>query len=172
MKITPLDIQQHSFKSVLRGYDSKDVDVFLEMISSEMELLIRENNELKDTMKDLKSQVTEFKNIEKVLKDTILAAQKITDEMKSNAKKEGEVILFQAEAQADTILEKAYLRLSKVIEDIHEMKRQRLQFESSLKSLLHTHIKILNAKKDEEDKIDSNDAIETNLKVIGHRSTR
>jgi cell division initiation protein len=171
MKITPLDIQQHSFKSVLRGYDTKDVDVFLEMIGGEMEILVRENNELKDTAKDLKNQVAEFRNMEKVLKDTILAAQKITDEMKSNAKKEGEIIVAHAESQADTILEKAYLRLSKVIEDIHEMKRQRLQFESSLKSLLHTHIKILNAKK-EEDRIDTEDAIESNLKVIGHRSTR
>ncbi|MFH1729871.1 MAG: DivIVA domain-containing protein [Pseudomonadota bacterium] len=166
MKITPLDIQQQQFKITLRGYDTKDVDVFMEMVSSELEKVIRENNEIKDKQTRLTNQLEEFKDKEKILKDTIIAAQKISEDMKENAKKEGDIIIAQAESQADMILEKAYSRLAKVIEDINEMKRQRIQYETSLKSLLYTHIKILNAKKSEEESELNDEQIETNLKVM------
>lgn len=50
MKITPLEIKRQLFKKSLRGYDSVEVETFLEMVSNEVEDLIRENRELKDQL--------------------------------------------------------------------------------------------------------------------------
>ena len=48
MKITPLEIKRQQFKKTMRGYDTVEVETFLEMVSNDMEDLIRENREQKD----------------------------------------------------------------------------------------------------------------------------
>lgn len=51
MRITPLDIQQKQFPMKLRGFDVEEVYAFLEVIREEMEDLLRENANLRETSK-------------------------------------------------------------------------------------------------------------------------
>lgn len=144
MKITPLDIQQQQFKGkMLGGLDPNDVDAFLQIVSQEMESLIRENDELKEQSRKVALQVEEMTQREANLRETMLAAQKISEEMKSNAQKEANLMISEAELKGERILAAAEQKLAQLTNSIHEMRRQKLQFETALKSLLETHLKML-----------------------------
>lgn len=144
MKITPLDIQQQQFKGkMLGGLDPNDVDSFLQMVAQEMESLVRENDELKEQARKITLQMNELSQRESNLRETMLAAQKITEEMKNNAQKEATLLISEAELKAERILAGAENRLAQLNSNIHEVRRQKLQFETALKSLLETHLKML-----------------------------
>jgi cell division initiation protein len=144
MNITPLDIQQQQFKGkMLGGLDPNDVDAFLQMVAAEMESLIRENTELKEQARKVALHLEELSQREVTLRDTILAAQKVTEEMKANAQKEAHLIVSEAELKGERIVADAESRLLQLNSQIHEVRRQKLQFETNLKSLLEAHLKML-----------------------------
>ena len=144
MKITPLDIQQQQFKGkMFGGLDSEDVDAFLQMVSGEMEDLIRENTDLKEQARRVAADMDDMKQREGDLRETMLAAQKITEEMKANSQKEATLLISEAELQAERILADADKKLAELKNQIQNLRREKLQFESALKSLLDTHYKLL-----------------------------
>jgi cell division initiation protein len=108
-----------------------------------MEDLIRENTELKEQVRKASLQLDEFSQREVTLRDTILAAQKVTEEMKANAQKEAHLIVSEAELKGERIVADAENRLLQLNNQIHEIRRQKLQFESNLKSTLDSHLKML-----------------------------
>lgn len=137
MKITPLDIQQQQFKGkMVGGLDPNDVDAFLQTVAAEMEGLIRENNELKEQLARLNREMADMSEKEKDLRETMLAAQRITEDMKANAQKEAGLIVSEAELKAERIVADAEKRLVDIKVRIEEMRRQKIQFEASLKALL------------------------------------
>jgi cell division initiation protein len=144
MNITPLDIQQQQFKGkMLGGLDPNDVDAFLQMVAAEMESLIRENTELKEQARKVALHLEELSQREVTLRDTMLAAQRVTEEMKANAQKEAHLIVSEAELKGERIVAEAENRLLQLNNQIHEVRRQKLQFETNLKSLLEAHLKML-----------------------------
>jgi cell division initiation protein len=144
MNITPLDIQQQQFKGKLfGGLDQEDVDAFLQTVSQEMEGLSRENSDLKEQVRRNSEAMAEMTSREVQLRDTILAAQKICEEMKANAQKEATLIISEAELKAERILADADIKLAQLGSQIQDLRREKLQFETALKSLLDTHYKML-----------------------------
>lgn len=143
MRITPLDIQQKQFKKVMRGFEPEDVQTFLELVRTEFEELVKENNALKDELRRRLSEIDEYKDRERTLKSTMLTAQKIAEDIKENAKKDAELIVAEAQVQADRIVNNAHSRMVKIIDEISELKRQRATYEANLRNLLETHGKLL-----------------------------
>lgn len=150
MKLTPLDIQQQQFRTVLAGFDKKEVDAFLDLLANDVERLIRESNALKQEVKSKEAEIQDHRERERTLKDTMITATRITEDIKQNAKKEAEIVIAQAEAQAEQIIQNAHTRLVRIMEDIDELKRQKAQFEASLQSLLDAHGKLLAAMAERE----------------------
>ena len=144
MKISPIDIQQQQFKGkMFGGLSPEDVDTFLQLVAGEMEALIRENSEIKEQLRKAVANEEEVAQREKDLRETLLAAQKIIEEMKANAQKEANLVIAEAEINAEKLLVDAENRLAQLKNEIQEMRRQKLQFESSFKSLLDTSYKML-----------------------------
>jgi cell division initiation protein len=144
MNITPLDIQQQQFKGkMLGGLDPHDVDAFLQMVAAEMESLIRENTELKEQARKAALHLEELSQREVTLRDTMLAAQKVTEEMKANAQKEAKLVVSEAELRGERIVAEAENRLLQLNSQIHEVRRLKLQLETNLKSVLEAHLKML-----------------------------
>jgi cell division initiation protein len=144
VKITPLDIQQQQFKGkMFGGLDPDDVDAFLQMVAQELESLIRENGELKEQARKAAAEMEELNQREAQLRETMLAVQRITEDMKSNAQKEANLLVSEAELKAERIVADAEKRLVQLGNQIQELRRQKLQFETAFKSLLDTHCKML-----------------------------
>jgi len=144
VKISPLDIQQQQFKGkLLGGLDPDDVDGFLQLVSQEMEDLIRENTDLKEQTRRSAAEMDDLKRREADLRETMLTAQKIIDEMKANSQKEANLIISEAELKAEKIVADAEKKLIQFTNQIQELRREKIQFETALKALLDTHYKLL-----------------------------
>ena len=150
MKMTPLDIQNHKFRSRLWGRDPEEVAIFQEMVAAEMEERIKESQFLTEELSRAKSQLAEFREREQTLKETMMMAQKIAQDMKNNVVKEAQVILSEAEMEADRILERAQARVVELEEKILELKRSRLLLEEDLRATLTTHLKLLEVGREAE----------------------
>ena len=150
MKLTPLDIQQQQFRTKMWGFDPKEVDAFLDLVATAFEDLLRDNNSLRDELKRNEDRLEEHRERERNLKETMITATRIADEIKQGAHKEAEIVLGHAELQAEQIIENAHTRLVRIMEDIDELKRQKAQFESGVQSIISTHQKLLDAMADRE----------------------
>jgi cell division initiation protein len=139
-----MDIQQQQFKGkMLGGLDPEDVDSFLQSVAGEMEELIRENNDLKERLNRTAQAMAEMEAREVQLRETMLAAQRITEEMKANAQKEAHLIVSEAELKGERIVAEAENRLLQLNNQIQELKREKVQFESGFKALLDNYYKLL-----------------------------
>ena len=136
MKVTPLDIQQQTFRRRIRGYDFREVEEFLNLLRDEFEGQILENQKLKEELTRLKNLVDEYRSKEEILKSAIITAQKITEDIRANSLKEARIVLSEAELKAEDIIREAQVRLGEILNEIKELKRQKLQFESSVRRII------------------------------------
>jgi cell division initiation protein len=149
MTITSLDIQQQQFKTRFRGFDIREVDTFLEQMADAFESLQRENKNLREEIKRLKIESQGYKGREETFKRVMLNSQKVLDQMKQNARKSAELLIADAEVNAEKILSRAQNRLAQLHEDITELKRQRMQIEVQIRSIIESHTKLLEIGKEE-----------------------
>jgi cell division initiation protein len=157
MNLTPLDIQQQQFKVRLRGFDIREVDRFLEKICEAFSDLHSDNKALKEEIRKLKMENQGFKEREETFKRAMLNSQKVLEQMKENARKSAEIIIADAEVKAEKILNRAHNRLSQLHEDIAELKRQRMQIEVQIRSVIEAHSKLLEIGKESMDALDEAD---------------
>lgn len=143
MRITPIEIQQQQFKTRLLGYDTSAVDNFLEMLADELERLHKQNNELKESLARTRSSLDQMREREQTLQQTLMTAQQVTEDLKENARKEAEIVVADAHLEGERVIREANERRIKLINDIQDMKRQKLTFESGLRTLVENHLKLL-----------------------------
>jgi cell division initiation protein len=160
MKITPIDIQQQKFKIKFRGFDVREVDTFLEQLADSLDAFLTENKNLLEEIQRLKLEVQGYKKREEAFKRAMLNSEKVLEQMKQNAQKSSELIIADAEVKAEKILSRAQNRLAQLHEDITELKRQRMQIEVQIRSIIESHSKLLEigleeskAKEIEDDKL-------------------
>lgn len=150
MKITPNDIKNKDLKKRLRGYDTREVDSFLEIISDEFENIIKENIKLREMVERLKREIEIFRRNEKLLRDSMMNIEKFIRNVKENAEKEAQIIISQAELQAERILISAQSRLDEINKAIYEYKMEKTRLENSLRYILENHLKLLEIKIEED----------------------
>jgi len=158
MKITPLDIQQQQFKTRFRGFDIREVDVFLEQMADAFETLQKDNQNRSEAVRRLELEIQGYKKREETFKRALLNSQKVLDQMKDNARKSAELIIAEAEVKAEKILNKAHNRLAQLHEDIAELKRQRTQIEVQISSIIEAHSRLLEIGKEGTKESDEEDA--------------
>jgi cell division initiation protein len=157
MKMTPLDIQQQRFRTRFRGFDVQEVDLFLERMAEAFESFQTESETLQEKIRRLESEVQGYKEREDTFKRAMLNSQKVIEQMKENARKSSELIIADAEMKAEKILTAAHNRLAQIHEDIAELKRQRMQIEVQIRSILEAHTKLLEIGKEEATVLDEVD---------------
>ncbi len=107
MRITPIDIQQHQFKTRPLGYEKGGVDHYLELVADELERLNKDQQELQEELARTRAALEEMRDRETTLKNTLLTAQKMTDELKANARKEAENTMVEANLTAEGLVSEA-----------------------------------------------------------------
>ncbi len=143
MKLTPLDIKKQEFKKALRGYDPVEVDAFLEMVADEFEALIKEKNQLADEVLKLRTQLQDYQQVEKTLKETLVNAQENITASRQTSQREADMILREAELRAEKIIENARMKLERLKNDIMLIKAQKESFARRLRHLLESQIELI-----------------------------
>ncbi|HYA26930.1 MAG TPA: DivIVA domain-containing protein [Thermodesulfovibrionales bacterium] len=150
MRITPLDIQQKQFPMKFRGFDVEEVYAFLEVVREEMEDLLRENASLKEQVHRAENQIKDYKDMETTLRETLMTAQQMVEEYKTNARKEAELLIREAEIKADSVMKEAQEKVVKIHEDIVDLKGIRRHFKEELQRLIESHMHMMEFDRERE----------------------
>ena len=143
MRMTPLDMQNHRFPTRWKGYDPAEVDGFLELLAQDYESLVHEVEFLRETVRNLEGRVSELQANEGVLRETLITAQGMSEDLKKTAAKEAEITLGEAEVRAEKVLDAAHRRAAKLAEDIREMKALRSRLAGAVRETIETHLALL-----------------------------
>lgn len=143
MPLTPLDIHNKQFSRSFRGYNEEEVNEFLDQIIKDLELLIKEKKKVEEENEELREKLSHFSNIEESLSKSILVAQETAEEVKANAKKEAQLIVKEAEKNADRIINDALAKARKISIEIDELKRRAATYQSRFRSLVEAQLEML-----------------------------
>jgi len=104
--LTPLDVRKkkEDFKRAVRGYDTAQVDSFLDLAAERLEELVGEERRLADRMTSLEDQLARYQERERALNEALLAAQELREEARSQAERDASLRLREAETHAEAIL--------------------------------------------------------------------
>jgi cell division initiation protein len=151
MRISPMDMRQQRFRSAFRGYDRTEVVAFLTEAADDYEHAMREIDRLRADLMRMEALLAEHRQRESNLRDTLLTAQRISEEMKETAQTEAKLILREAQGRADLLLQKAQVRLEEIDHDINELKLRRRDTEGSLEASIQALYRALEFIRDQDD---------------------
>lgn len=143
MRMTPLDVQSHQFASRFRGCDPEEVAAFLRLVSEDYEALVHENGSQADRIRRLEGRVKELSAQENLLKETLVSAQAMTEEMGRTTERQAQLRLAEVEVRAEKILDASHRRAARLSQDIREMRALRSRLAESLRSAAETHLALL-----------------------------
>lgn len=169
MRLTPIEIKKQQFKKVMRGYDSVEVDTFLELVAGQYENLLVENESDKKQLIAMEAELKHFKEVERTLKQTLYNVQESSQLSKENSQKEANLIIREAELTAAQLTERAKLDVQKMMEEVAQLKQQKKSISARLRHLLSSQLELLEVLDlDDEDIIDLKDRTK---KVFSGRAT-
>ena len=160
MRIAPLDLRQQRFRMGMRGFDRTEVVAFLTEAADDYEHALREIDRLRQDLLRMEALLSEHRDRETNLRNTLLTAQRLADEVKTAAENEAKMIVREAEGRADILMQKAAVRADEIERDITELRLRRRDVEGSLESSIQALYHALEFIRD-QDKVED--------KVLIHR---
>ncbi|HEY2945934.1 MAG TPA: DivIVA domain-containing protein [Vicinamibacteria bacterium] len=161
MKISPMDLQRQTFAQRLRGFDTAEVRTYLNIVAEEIAALQRERDGLEQEVQSLRALVDEHRQRETILKNTLLTAQRLSEEIKEAARKQSESVVKEAEIQADRLLELAQSRAQEVERGILDLRAHRSSLRTDVRALITRLTHILDLQEEAE--------VEDNLRFLKRR---
>lgn len=143
MDLTPNEIAQKLFTKRMMGFDLQEVTDFLYTVSAQMQDLIQERDHLKSLSKDKDRELIELRERDKLLKDTIQTASQMAERIRVDAEREAKMIIQEARTKAEFITRDARDSIGRQFEEITNLKKQRIQFETQLKALISSHLELM-----------------------------
>jgi cell division initiation protein len=136
--LTPLDIQKQIFSRAIKGYNTDEVRAYLHLIAEEIERLVRDLDRLARENVMLREDLDEHNARERILKDTLLSAQKVSEDVKTNALKEAELIVKDAELLSERLTGQAMERVADLERTIQDLKMERKMARNKLQTTIDT----------------------------------
>jgi cell division initiation protein len=151
-RLTPLEIQKHEFTRKWKGYDPVEVENFLALVADEMEELARANSDFETRVRILQEENSEHRERERILKETLLAAQRASEDIRASTQKQAELIVQEAQDSSERLTHNALQRSAEIEKAIHELKIQRANFRLQLQKMLELFQTVLEFDREEDDK--------------------
>ena len=150
MKVSPLDLRQLRFRKAFRGYDRAEVAALLAEVADDYEFALREVDNLRQEVAKMEALLNQHRDHERDLRNTLVTAQKISEDLHANAEAQAKQIVREAEGRSDLLLQKAQARLEDVQREIDGMKLKRREVQVSLESSILTLRSTLDFVKEQE----------------------
>lgn len=148
---SPLEIQKREFARSWKGLDPVEVQTFLTDVAEDMETLARENADLESRLRSLEQENDEHRERERILKQTLMSAQQASEDMRATARKEGELIVREAQASAERLTHNALQRSADIEKAIAGLKVQRANFRLQLQKMIELFQQVLDFDRDEDE---------------------
>lgn len=142
------------FNRTLHGYDPDEVNAFLDQVINHVEKMVSEMKakdarivELEAIVKknsDLKERVEQYERMEGTMNKAIFMAQKTSEQIKSNAYRESELIVDDAKKNANRIVNEALIKAEKTEDEAANLKRNINTFKRRLRSVIEEQLEMVN----------------------------
>ncbi|MBU8870775.1 MAG: DivIVA domain-containing protein [Gemmatimonadales bacterium] len=143
MRITPLDVRKQEFRRSVRGFDCDEVRAFLATLADEYEIVLVDNKQIREHVMHLDGKITEYQTMERTLRDTLMTAEKLMQETRENANKEGDLILQDAKLQAKQIMQECRLRTEGFRRELEGLRKEKENYLGRFKSLAESQIQFI-----------------------------
>lgn len=138
--LTPLDVRSQDFAVGFRGYDRAQVNEFKLAISEELERLLRDRAQHEERLRSAQEQLRAFRDRERAMNEALIAAQQLRVDSRAQAEREAELVVREAKAEAERILERAHQDEAVVRERSDGAARQFTAYVASFRTLLERHL--------------------------------
>jgi len=124
----------------MRGYNVVEVDEFLDMITLDLQKLLEEQEKLRATVKNLESELSQYKRSETSVMNTLESAKKLMNDISESAEKRAEIIIKNAQMDAEAIQRDARENISKLTEEGEKLKYKVARFKERYRQLLEDQL--------------------------------
>ena len=138
MSLTPVEIRHVKLGRRLGGYDRPATDALLVRIAESFEDVWRERADLRDEIERLEGELARFRELEVLLRNTLVSAERSADELRAQAHREADVILDEARVKAREIGGGAESERERVRADIRRLKNVEAQMRAEYRAFLAT----------------------------------
>ena len=138
--LTPLDVRRYDFGRALRGYDPERVDQFRDQVAEELERLTRLNQDLEAKARNFHEQLRAFRERDKALNEALVSAQQLRAEIREQSERESQLLLREARAQADHIIEAARGEIRGLQDELGALERARRSYLTQLRLLVERQL--------------------------------
>ncbi|MEE3362101.1 MAG: DivIVA domain-containing protein [Anaerovoracaceae bacterium] len=147
--ITPTDIQNKEFTRGVRGYNEKEVDMFLDLITLDLEKIVKENVRLKGEIAAQNEQIEKYKASEGEVIQVLEKAKALMNDISASTDKRAQVIIKNAEMEADLKIRNAEKKAEQLEERNAELEKSVLGFRDKYRRMLETELKNIGALADD-----------------------
>jgi len=126
MALTPVEIRHMTPGRSLFGYNAGATERLLDEIASSFEDVWRERADLADKIETLEADLVRYKELENLLRTTLISAERASAELKEQARREAELILTEAHAEARAVQREALSENERLARESRVI-RERLQ---------------------------------------------
>lgn len=148
------------FNRALHGYDPVEVNRFLDQVIKQVDKMVKVIKEKDQAIKlrdqkisaleksqglneNLKEKLEHYKRMEDTLNRAIIMAQKTSDQIKTNAYHESEMLLENAKKNANRIVNEALMQAEKAEIEANRMRRNIIIYKRKLKDLLQSQLDMI-----------------------------
>jgi cell division initiation protein len=138
VSLTPVEIRHVHLPRRPLGYGRRAVQDLLERIVASFETVWRERADLRDEVDRLEAEVARYKELDVLLRNSLVSAERTADELRAQAGKEADVILEEARLRAREISAQAEAERERVRTEIRRLRALETEVRSSYRAFLLT----------------------------------
>jgi cell division initiation protein len=124
MALTPVEIRHLVPPKAFRGYDRDHTDRLFAEIASSFEDVWRERADLADKVEQLENDLVRHKELEALLRTTLVSAERAASELKEQARREADVVLSEAHAEARAVKRRALTENERLVLETRLLKER------------------------------------------------
>jgi cell division initiation protein len=158
LKLNPLDIYNKEFKKSTFGYNTTQVDEFLDDVGVAYERLLKDLNNLQEENQSLKEKIDNYEDMEDKLQNTLDSIQGTVSDRIEQADNEARMIVKEARMKAEKIKENARDQVASEKRKLEQLREQRNFFKIRFQTLLESHLEMLTEEAEESLRGDFNDS--------------
>ena len=121
MPLTPVEIRHIELKRGLFGYRKGAVHRMMDDIADSFEAVWRERSQLVERVEELETEVTRHVELEGLLRSTLVSAERASQDLKESARREADVIVTEANAEARKVLRDAITEKEQLMGDVRRV---------------------------------------------------
>jgi cell division initiation protein len=136
MSLTPVEIRHVQLGRRVLGYDRKATDRLLSDIVASFEEVWRERADLRDEIEEMEAELTRQKEIEGALRNTLLSAERMADDVRGQARREADVIISEARSTARDIVSGAENERERIQSEIRRLRTLEVDVRAEYRAFL------------------------------------